>query len=252
MEIERHLEVIRRSKALLGAGVVLGLLFAVLAGHRVLLDGGPKLEPRQAETWTSSSELLVTAGDEPYTNFKFPDPALTAHLAFVYSRFFESDRIESRLGRLPEDAEIAAVALPASQNSSEVLPVIALDTSAQTSEAARSLNAALISAFRQDLTLRQERNGQRPQGRIRLEVLKRPQAAVLTKGRKPTLPIMVFLLTVAGALGAAYVRENLRLSRDREQGQVADIGLDWTGDARAVAIETRAASSRRSRTPRSP
>ena len=60
MDVARHAAVLWRFRGITAAGLVLGILLAILASYRVSFDGGPTLTARGTETWSATASLLVT------------------------------------------------------------------------------------------------------------------------------------------------------------------------------------------------
>src|SRR3954452_7010113 len=72
MNLSRHAAVLWRFRIVTAVGVVLGILLAVLASYRVTFDGGLTLTPRGVETWSATSNLLVTQPGYPEGRVTLP------------------------------------------------------------------------------------------------------------------------------------------------------------------------------------
>jgi hypothetical protein len=60
MSLARHAHVLWRFRAITAAGLLLGVVLAVLASYRLTLNGGVSLQARGTSSYSSASQLLVT------------------------------------------------------------------------------------------------------------------------------------------------------------------------------------------------
>src|SRR4051794_28696911 len=74
MDLRRHAAVLWRFRAVTAAGLVLAVVLAVLASYRPVWDGGPGLERRGSDRWSSASSLLVTQPGFPEGRVVLPTP----------------------------------------------------------------------------------------------------------------------------------------------------------------------------------
>jgi hypothetical protein len=266
MNLATHAAVLWRFRAVTVTGIVLGIVLAVLAAYKVGWDGGPSLEPRGSETWTSESSLLVTQegfpegrvtlpetplpGAVPPTpeqqavtgdkKLQFADPLRFSFLAQLYSQLAVSDRVLDEVPGNPERGQIEALTvegLAATQ-----LPVIKLTTTAASAEAAKDLNVNLVKALQDVLASDQERADISSQQRTRVELLSAPAAPTKTAGRTHTGSILALLLCLIGAVAVAHLLAAIRDRREGGWGE-ADAGtaltdepFSWDDDDGANAI----------------
>jgi len=237
MDLRRHLDVLRRHKWLIAAGVGVGVLLALLVAFRPGWDGGPTLSWRQAETWSSNSSLIVTRQGFPWGRATFPggttpnpnasqsapnagdfaDPTRLTLLASIYSDLAESAGVRALMpGHPPASSIVAEPKLAKVGSNSSALPLILLTTTASTPQKARALNVQAVAALNRYLTQRQVGAGIVARQRAQLGVTDPPSAAVLTGSRPLTGPIVAFLLAVVLAVAAAYALESLRAPRREE------------------------------------
>jgi hypothetical protein len=243
MDLAQHAAVLWRFRAVVAAGLVLGVLLAVLAASQV-----PSMTPRGSETWSSESSLLITqsggpefrtlagtpsGGATPSDNggLEFADPNRLSALASLYAQLATGDRVRKQLPERPKASQIQAIAVEG--NASTQLPVIKLTTTAGSAEGARALNIHTVAALKNVLTTEQSRNAIPPGQRIQVDQITAPAASVLTAGRSHTASILALLLCLLGSIAVAHLLAALRDGREEVQaldgvvvpwGTVADNG----------------------------
>ena len=112
----------------------------------------------------------------------------------------------------------------ASSNSSDALPIISIAATADTPRVAirlaRRETNALITYIQQ-----QQVDAKIPEtNRVILDVVSQARSAALLKGRSLTLPVVVFLSTMLGVVGLAFLLENLR-PRPRSEEEAKPVPL---------------------------
>jgi hypothetical protein len=234
MELRRHLDVLWRYRVIVAAGVLVGLLLAVVALTK-LTEGS--LEFRQKLVHSSTSTVYVTqpgfpegriladvpsgegesseSGEtKPQTDTSggfFADPARFADLALLYSYLLGSDELQSRMGRLPQDSEILAEPVVNGTGSrATTLPLIAITVLADDPRAAVRVNNTAIKTLREYIAEEQQANKVAVDDRVRIEVLSPPGKPEIAEGRSYTGAIVLFMLATMLAVGIAYLLENLR------------------------------------------
>jgi hypothetical protein len=238
MDLAQHAAVLWRFRAILAGGLVLGIVLAVLAAYQL-----PSFSPRGAETWTSTSSLLITQSGAPEFrtlagapaggvaesgssgDLEFADPNRLSALASLYAQLATGDRVRSRLPEKPKPAQIDAIALEG--NASTQLPVVKLTTQAGSGEAARRLNEHTVQALQNVVKSEQSRNDIPAGQRIRIDQINAPAAPVMTAGRSHTASILALLLCVLGAVALAHLLAALRDGRDDMQA-VDGVVVPWT------------------------
>jgi hypothetical protein len=244
MDLRRHIQVLWRFKAIVAGGLVLGVIMAILASFSVSFSGGPKLEWRSDQTYGSVSTLFVTQTGFPWGRVTLPEPALVpgadpttqqidpetmdektrreyaaperfSDLAVVYSYLARSDQVRALIN--PEPAPDQIVITPVQNPSTGAgLPLLLVETHANSQELAQKINDASIDALRSYLREQQDEADIADGARVRIQVLNPPTAAGVTEGRTYMGSVIALILAVAGAVALAYLLENLRASRDRE------------------------------------
>lgn len=248
MNLARHASVLWRFRRVTAAGVVLGIVLAILASYRVSSSG---LTPRGSETWSAVSQILVTqpgfpegrvtlpetqldtgvttdgqpAVEEdapPNDQVEFADPARLAALGDLYSKFLTSDEV---LRRVPEHPPAEAVmASPfASSQGGLLLPVIQLTTMAPSSALAQRVNLNTYKALLDFIDERAKANDIPQAKRVELELLVAPELT-LVAGRKPTGSVLVFMLILLGTVAVTHLLEALR---NRKQAEHLATIVDW-------------------------
>jgi hypothetical protein len=251
MNLRRHFDVLWRFRLILIVAAVLGIVLATLAVFRPTSHG---LEWRAEQTWTSQSTVFVTqkgfpwgrvilpgpqstAGDvlPPGTapqedtgkkSEQFADPGRFSTLGILYSYFAKSESVRSLMRPMPDPDAITVAPVPASQNTTEVLPLLTIETSATTGPGARKINTSAIDALTAFLEREQDKNNIKADDRVLLEVLNPPGKPVLFIGRSKTPAAVAFILVMALALALAYCLDNL-YPRLRHAGGSAEFEEIW-------------------------
>lgn len=235
MQLERHLLVLWRFRAVVAGGVALGILLAVLAAYQVRWDGGvlPSLAARGEEQWSAGSRLLVTqqgfpegrvtlpgltseqSPDQQQTNgtddkqgIQYADPARFASLAALYSSYARSDLVRSRIAEHPEPDQIQAVPLDLNGSGDQFLPIVEITTTDTTERGAQRLNDHTLKALRGLLSEEQARANIPADSRVRLDTLNEPRTQLLS-GHSYTGSILAFFLCVLAAVALAHILESL-------------------------------------------
>ncbi len=250
MNLARHVAVLWRFRRITAAGLLLGVFFAVFASYNISPSG---LTPRGASTYTSQSQLLVTqAGfpegrvilptappygtetEQPQVDpdrLEFADPNRFMALADLYTKLLVSDEVLGRIPEHPAPTQIVASPLPG-VSGAPILPIIQLDTIAESPEAATTLNSNAARALRDLLEERQEKNDISPAQSIQITTLVAPSRGVLATGPSYTASILAFLLFIIGTVAVTHLLENLRNRRDAVPMDDFD---EWTVEDEAKA-----------------
>jgi hypothetical protein len=244
MDLERHLRVLWRHRAIVIGGLVLGVVTAFLAAFQVGTDG---IKRRGFEEWTSTSMVLVTqpgfpegrvtlpmtnvpgatqdpadALPEPESGkgrLAFADPSRFSNLALLYSVISHSDRVRRILPGHPSPDQIRATPFDPTGRGDQFLPVIQITTTAATQQAAYDLNRNTVKGLRALLVREQRANEIGDNERVRLQLLNAPSPAVLLAGRSMTSSILAFVLCLAAAFALAHLVEGLGKLRGRKAAE---------------------------------
>jgi hypothetical protein len=244
MNLARHAAVVWRFRLVAIAGLAIGLTLAVLASYQV-----PSMEPRGTETWTATSQILVTqpgfpegrvtlpeaevqgattAGGErveesaPKDQVTFADPARLSGLADLYARFLTSDEVLGKVPGRPTADRVTASPFLASAGG-QVLPVIQLAAMAPTNPGAMKLNRDVFKSLSSLIEKQQTANGIGEGQRIELKLIDAPEAT-LTSPRKKTAAILVLFLCLLGTVAVCHLLEGLR---PRKSEEPIDGIVDW-------------------------
>jgi hypothetical protein len=248
MDLERHLRVLWRHRAIVIGGVVLGMITAFLAAFQV---GPGGIQRRGVEQWTSTSMVLVTqpgfpegrvtlpmtnvpgAPDDPAAALEaqqsgkgrlaFADPSRFSSLAMLYSVISHSDEVRKILPGHPSPDQIKATPFDPTGRGDNFLPVIQITTTAPTQAGAFNLNQNTVKGLR-TLLVREQKAADIPDNeRVRLQLLNAPSPAALVAGRSMTSSILAFVLCLAAALALAHLVEGLGALRGRRPAAEPEI-----------------------------
>lgn len=225
MDLSLYARVVWRFRRVIGAGLVLAVVLALLTVFRVSPSG---ISYRQAETWGSRTTLFVTQPGFPWgrataqyapgdsstgqPSVPVADPARLSSLTGLYARLATSDPVRERLAaseRRNGSVRVNAVPAPPYSNPS-TLPLLSLNASAPTGPRARDLAENATSSFRDWLGEQQDAARIPPDQRIVVSVVNHASTPALISGRSKTLPIVVFMTVMAAVLALAFVLENTR------------------------------------------
>lgn len=244
MNLERHLSVLWRYRAIVALGILLGFALAFFAAF----DATNGMKRRGAEQWSSVSQIFVTqegfpwgrvtlpaatdpaaadAATEPPTpeeaadRLKFADPTRFPNLAFLYSFLTNSDQVRGRLPGPPSPTQIQAVPLDPTGRGDAFLPIIQLTTLADTGPGAVKLNKQTMEGLKDLLREWQEEAKIANRDRVVLTTLSKPSAPELLAGRSLTPSMLAFMLSVILAVALAHILEAVRQARVRREAAAA-------------------------------
>jgi hypothetical protein len=280
VNLERHLSVLWRYRAIVALGILLGFALAFFAA----VDVTNGMKRRGAEQWSSVSQIFVTqegfpwgrvtfpvatdpgadAATEPPTpdeevddRIKFADPTRFPNLAFLYSFLTNSDQVRGKLPGPPTPDQIQAVPLDPTGRGDAFLPIIQLTTSASTAPGAVELNKQTMEGLKSLLREWQDEAKIANKDRVVLSTLSKPSAPALLAGRSLTPSLLAFMLCVILSIALAHILEGIRQSRARRAAAEipwshpsASNGAIALADFEPVAAEAGAGDDPRRRTGR--
>jgi hypothetical protein len=262
MNLARHASVLWRFRRVTAAGIVLGIVLAILASYRVSSDG---LTPRGSETWSAVSSILVTqagfpegrvtlpekqldtgttsdgdsAVDEnasPEDQLDFADPARLAALGDVYSKLFMSDEVLRRVKGHPMPNIVQASPFASSQGG-VLLPIIQLTTLGGSALGARETNMNVYKGLLDYLADKSSANDIARPDRVELRMINQPQVTLMS-GPKPTMAVLAFMLVMLGTIAVTHLLEALR---NRRQSEALATIVDWDAPSPALDVRERRA-----------
>jgi hypothetical protein len=215
MDLNRHLAVVSRFRALVIGGFVVAVLLAFAATVRV--QASPlSLSWRQQQTWASTQTMLVTLPGTPFgaipTNPSDPNPLSLTNLPTFYAQLANSESVKALVlrGGPLGGAYLAYQVTNSVAGANVSLPFLAIDGYASTPAQAILIAQRVSTAFQGYLHTNQVESRTPPSARVLLEVTSPAEKATLVKGRGITAPAVVFLAVMLATLGLAYLLENLR------------------------------------------
>jgi hypothetical protein len=237
MDIRYHLRILSRWRAVLVGGFLLAALLAIVATFKVSTSG---LDWRADASYMSQSKVIVTQPGFPWGRAKLPGadptqpivpngrkqksfapPERFADLAVIYAYIAQSEPVHDLITPKPLEEQISVGPL-SNPASGDPLPLLSIEATANSAEASRTLNSAVISALRKYLGRNVNENNVPQADRVELDVLNPPKAGALVSGRSPALPVLVWLLAMAATIVAVYVLENLYPGRRVGEGDPED------------------------------
>lgn len=246
MNLARHAAVLWRFRAVTAAGLLLGIVLAVLASYQVTTHG---LVARGVSTYGSTSQLMVTqegcpecrtilpTGPQPGSpvtgtetdqnsdKLAFADPIRYLALADLYTKLLVSDEVRARMPERPAQAQISASPVPA-VSGAPILPIIELTTIATTPEGASQLNVHAAEALRAQLREESRKNDVAPQQVVQVKALNAPSQGALVSGPSHTASILALMLCLIGTVAVTHLLASLRPKH--EPAPLDESAFDWT------------------------
>lgn len=230
----QYVRALRRFWWLLLLGLGVAAIAAIAAVYRIDLGSvPPTLEKRAQVTYTAAARLLVTSGEAPYfrttvtrelptdsgeTTQEFagaPDIGTLITTANLYPILIESDEVQElrqeMSGPLPGSITTRAIYEVNSPSRFELsqVPVVEVYGHAGTYAGAVDLTQATVEAFMTYVDRTQDDAGLRPQERILLQEIQRPDGAVASGGASLSLPLMLFVVVAAAFVALAILLDRL-------------------------------------------
>ena len=226
MDVKLFARVAWRFKWLLLLTLALASSLAVLSTMKVKYSHRHlNFTARAAQTWQSSSVALVTQKGFPWGRSTFPvlpapdhkaitptyaDPSRFSSLALLYTQLANGTDFQQLLRGVPGTVSAAPVLPTPDASSYQALPLISFDATARTGPAATTTADAALFAFQRYLEHRQASAGIPVAQRVSIEPVSVHTGAKLTSTSKKTVPLLVFVLILAGGFGMSLALENIR------------------------------------------
>ncbi len=210
MDLRLHARILWRYRFLIAAGLVLAVLLTLLSLFRVSTAHGFSLSYRQSPTWQSSETLLLYPANCDPTNLTCS--AKSTISSTFYAQIANSEIIRSRVrakGLLDDNTDYSVTAVTDPNNLNSVTPFLEIDGLGTTAEAATMVARTAASAFSAYLSGTQVGTPLSQAVAIQVVSPAVEREAKVVKGRKLTLPILVFLVVMIATIGLAYVLNNL-------------------------------------------
>jgi len=244
MDLRLLIAVLWRFRLLVVAGTVFAVAVAGLSAVRVeLRDGKPSVTQRGAETWQSSSLLLLSQegfpwgrstlnqvvplkgeGDVEYAP-RFADLVRFQELALIYASLASGDEVRNALlEEGPIEGQYTAEVVQTPDGSTS-LPMIQISGLAASPAAATRLANRATTVFRAYIKQYQDANAIPESERVDLPVIQKAAGATLADGRSLTRPAFIFLLTMTLVVGLAFLLDNLRPRRRLPAPAADDVAL---------------------------
>jgi hypothetical protein len=245
MDLRVHAAVLWRFRLLMGAGVLLALLLAILSIAKI---GSSGVTYRDKEQWLSHETLLVSqtgfpigqsvlnevvplrtssgstvTGDQGNPDYipRYADTGRFSELAVLYARLANSDPVERLLfkaGPIPGAVSISAAGV--SDQAAGPLPLIEVSGVATTAKGAKNLTHRAATALKRYIATQQAHNNVPEESRVLLTTVKDAsdrnliedglQGTMLIKGHSKLRPMLVFVAVFGLFAAIAFVLENLR------------------------------------------
>jgi hypothetical protein len=226
VDLRLFASVVGRFKVLVIAGLIIGIVLAVLSVTRVhIVHGKPSFSYRKPEEWATASRVLLNApsiedlkrsgagaGGTSVYDVQTSIQAGLPGLATVYASFVSSDgvrRILARQGALYG----TLVGTPNQANpygGGGYLPILTIDALSDSPVHAVTLGTRGFVAFSEFVNQQQAAGGVPAGQRVTLSLLNAPNKPVLVRGHSKTLPAAVFVVVLFATVGLAFLLENLR------------------------------------------
>ena len=214
------MDVLRRHRLLVVAGLAASLALAILSYVRVSPSG---VSFRSPEIWSNTSILILSQSGFPEWRSQLDVVSPTdrlAGLADVYAAFATSDAVGRELRRrgfgdvFADDGKagkVSAAAVPSAINSAAT-PLLQISGTGDTPEAATRLTKAATGTLIDVVATRQRAADIPPSERITLRVVKESGEPELIVPRSKTPFIIILLGGLTLTIAAAFVRDNMQRS----------------------------------------
>ena len=221
MDLALFFRVLWRFKVIVLVGLSLAFALSFLSYVKVDFGNGFKMSSGRTSSGRAS-KLFVT--DPDFTLGSSSDGGATGprrgcgrrdrmlKLTALYMQLATADPVLVLMAREePIDGIVQTFPITSTGDSrGDPLPMMTCSAISATPERAHRLARRHIKAFLPFLRRDQERRGVSPGKRVKVEIVRQPQAPALLVPRKKTRPIVVFLTVAIATFGLAFILENMR------------------------------------------
>lgn len=229
MDLRLYGSILWRFRLLVALGAVLAVALATLSIFQISGDG---VRYRQSELWSSVTRLGVTQRGFPegrlFAGIETPedaakldipvaDPARLNTLAVQYAELATSDPVRRLMLRSgPVGGKIIATPVVVGENRVMLpyLDILAISTTPERAARLAQRSAAALTSY---IEAQQRANNVPASDRVVVEQIVRPKRPVIFQPRSKTMAIVVFLATMFGTIGLAFLLENLRPRKPEAQ-----------------------------------
>ena len=243
MDLPLLFRVVWRFRLLFALGVFLAVTLSLLSYVRVDASDGLHVSYREQEQWESLSTLFITSTGFPWGSVTDQvqttpsgadddraasgvDAGRLTTLAGLYMQLATSDpvlRLMLRDG--PIDGQLQTFPVFSTNNSDgSQLPMVTFSAITASPESAMRLAQRHVRAFMTFIEREQVNSAIPADNRVRVQVVRKSQAATLLVPRKKTRPIIVFVAVMSAVFGLIIALENMRPRLRRVSGNDAASG----------------------------
>lgn len=234
MDLNLYMRVLWRFRLLVGCGLALAFVLALLSYVRIDFSGGsPSITYRTQEQWSSSATVFVTqqgfplgrsiydevvpvgpgAADPSATSYvpRYADPSRFSSYAQLYARIVSSDLLKVQmLKKGPLPGTVTASPGVDARNPGIQLPLVEIQGLGATAADARAMATRSTRALIGFVSRQQAANNIDPSKRVILRVLNQAAPSVLVVPRTKTRPAFIFVAVLVACLALAFLLENMR------------------------------------------
>jgi hypothetical protein len=229
MDLRLFGRVLWRFKLIVGVGLVVAVVLATFSYVKVSFAQGFSVRYRSQQQWVSYTRLFVTqpgfgwgsslvnphntgnGNQADQLGVAQASEARLSSLATIYANLADSDAVIALMRKQgPVHGLIQAAALPVTEGSDAVLPIVQIAGIGHSAKGSLTLSARAADALRTFIARQQTANNIGPSERIVLQVVNKAGGTHVYAARKKTLPIVVFLTVALAVIALAFTLENLR------------------------------------------
>jgi hypothetical protein len=216
MDLRMHIGVLWRWRVVAACGLALAIVLTFFSFFRVSLAQGFSVTPREGQTWGSTESLLLSQGGIYFEGSPSSAVAPTwlTTLSSLYAQIANSDIIRAQVfpGGHATSATGDYLASPVSAANQSALPVLEFDGTGGTPQQAINVTRAAATTFLSYLNNQSNRANVPSASRVDIQVISSasPNDTQLIKGRKLTIPIVIFLAVSIATIGLIYLLENFK------------------------------------------
>jgi len=242
MDLPLLFRVVWRFRLLFALGVFLAVTLSLLSYVRVDASDGFNVSYRDQEQWESLSTLFITSTGFPWGSVSDQaqtpsgadedraasgvDAGRLTTLAGLYMQLATSDPVMQLMRRDgPIDGQLQTFPVFSTNNSDgSQLPMVTFSAITASPESAMRLAQRHVRAFMTFIEREQVNSAIPADNRVRVQVVRKSQAATLLVPRKKTRPIIVFVAVMSAVFGLIIALENMRPRLRRVSGNDAASG----------------------------